>query len=81
MREGKRWGVNRNVFDAGRQMLRRSCLFCVKAHLSWQVSSPRWLFVPNPALMSRERQQRKGRDSGRGNEEGQKFGRGGGVAR
>lgn len=46
-------GVNRNVFDPGRQMLKRSCLFCVKAHLSWQVAVPRWLFVPNPALMSR----------------------------
>lgn len=52
-REGELKGVNRNVFDPGRQMLKRSCLFCVKAHLSWQVAVPRWLFVPNPALMSR----------------------------
>lgn len=48
-------GVNRYVFDPGRQMLKRSCLLCVKAHLSWQVAVPRWLFVPNPALMSRKK--------------------------
>lgn len=43
-------GLNRNVFDPYRQMLRRRCLF--KTDLSWQVVWPRWLFVPNPALMS-----------------------------
>lgn len=51
-REGVK-GENRNVFDPGRQMLKRSCLFCVAAHLSWQVAVPRWLFVPNPVLMRR----------------------------
>lgn len=45
-------GFNRNVFDPCRQMWRRRCLFCVKTDLSWQVVLPRWLFVPNPALMS-----------------------------
>lgn len=45
-------GLNRNVFDPCRQMLRRRCLFCGKTDLNWQVVLPRWLFVPNPALMS-----------------------------
>lgn len=48
-------GLSRNVFDPSGQMLRRRGLFCVETHLSWQVVSPRWLFVPNPVLMSRSR--------------------------
>lgn len=40
------------------------------AHLSWQVGLPRWLFVPNSALMSRQTGRKvKGRDSGRAEEE------------
>lgn len=54
-------GLSRNLFDPSGQMLSRRGLFCVEIHLSWQVVSPRWLFVPNPLLMSRESRGRESR--------------------
>lgn len=54
-------GLSRNVFDPSGQMLSRRGLCCVEIHLSWQVVSSRWLFVPNPVLMSRESRGRESR--------------------
>lgn len=63
--------VNRNVFDPGRQMLKKCCLFCVMAHLNWQVAIPRWLFVEKPGTNELiETRKKDGTDSGSGYEEG-----------
>ena len=63
--ERKCWGgfkgVNRDVFDRGRQMLKRSCLFCVKTPPELAGSRAQMALCSKPNANEQIERDRKGR--------------------